>query len=179
MKSLIVLLIFCGALLMGADAALAKDVKTPIYKIDAQGIGEKIGYVVLSDSPEGLTLEVDVTGLTPGTHGMHVHEAGDCGPAVINGKAVPGGAAKGHYDPEKTNRHMGPMGMGHKGDLPALQADALGRAKTTLKAPHLKLADVDNRAIVIHAGGDNYSDMPNPLGGGGRRVACGVIPSGV
>ncbi len=30
---------------------------------------------------------------------------------------------------------------------------------------------------MIHAGGDNYSDTPEKLGGGGARVACGVIPA--
>jgi len=45
----------------------------------------------------------------------------------------------------------------------------------TLLAPRLKLADVQGRAIMVHAGGDNYSDEPQPLGGGGERIACGVI----
>lgn len=43
-------------------------------------------------------------------------------------------------------------------------------------APRLKsLADVDNRALMVHAGGDNHSDHPQPLGGGGARIVCGVI----
>jgi Cu-Zn family superoxide dismutase len=46
---------------------------------------------------------------------------------------------------------------------------------TAVIAPNLKLADVKGRAIMIHAGGDNYSDQPAPLGGGGARIACGVI----
>ena len=44
-----------------------------------------------------------------------------------------------------------------------------------LIAPRLKLADVQGLAIMVHAGGDNYSDDPKPLGGGGDRIACGVI----
>ena len=44
-----------------------------------------------------------------------------------------------------------------------------------MTANRLKVADVKGRALMIHAGGDNYSDQPKPLGGGGARVACGVI----
>jgi Cu-Zn family superoxide dismutase len=42
-------------------------------------------------------------------------------------------------------------------------------------APQLKLADVTGHAIIIHEGGDNFSDKPKPNGGGGNRIACGVV----
>ena len=42
-------------------------------------------------------------------------------------------------------------------------------------APRVQLTDVKNRALMIHAGGDNHSDHPAPLGGGGARIVCGVI----
>jgi len=42
-------------------------------------------------------------------------------------------------------------------------------------APRLKLADLPGRSLMVHAGGDNHADHPAPLGGGGARVACGVI----
>jgi Cu-Zn family superoxide dismutase len=64
---------------------------------------------------------------------------------------------------------------GHLGDLPLLNAAADGTAKVTLIAPRVKAADVQGLAIMVHAGGDNYSDSPKPLGGGGDRIACGVI----
>jgi Cu-Zn family superoxide dismutase len=54
-------------------------------------------------------------------------------------------------------------------------ADASGDAKTPVVAPRLELADLLGRSLMIHAEGDNYSDAPKPLGGGGARVACGVI----
>ena len=44
-----------------------------------------------------------------------------------------------------------------------------------LLAPRIKLSEIKGRSLMIHAGGDNYSDDPKPLGGGGARVACGVI----
>jgi Cu-Zn family superoxide dismutase len=59
--------------------------------------------------------------------------------------------------------------------LPALTVNASGNATKSVVAPHLTVADVKGRSIMIHAGGDNYSDQPAPLGGGGARIACGVV----
>jgi Cu-Zn family superoxide dismutase len=64
------------------------------------------------------------------------------------------------------------------GDLPVLYVDAAGRATRNSWAPRLKTTDLAGRAIIIHAGGDNYSDNPKKLGGGGSRVACGVVGAG-
>jgi len=87
-----------------------------------------------------------------------------------------GMAAGGHFDPANTKKHLGPDAMGgHKGDLPVLKVAADGTATGLLLAPHLKLADLAGHALMIHAGGDNYADQPKPLGGGGARIACGVI----
>ena len=51
--------------------------------------------------------------------------------------------------------------------LPSMRAAAV--------APHLTVADVKGHSIMIHTGGDNYSDQPAPLGGGGARIVCGVV----
>ena len=92
-----------------------------------------------------------------------------------DGKAVPALGAGGHFDPGKTGKHLGPYGDGHLGDLPPLFADAAGRSTLPVLAPRLKTADVKGRSLMVHAGGDNYADQPEPLGGGGPRIACGVV----
>ena len=84
-------------------------------------------------------------------------------------------AAGGHYDPTKTDRHAGPYGNGHLGDLPVLYVDKEGQASLPVLAPRLKVADLNGRSLMIHAGGDNYSDLPEKLGGGGGRIACGTV----
>ena len=89
--------------------------------------------------------------------------------------SLAGLAAGGHYDPAHSGKHEGPAGDGHSGDLPALKVADDGTATTAVVAPRLKIADILNRSIMIHAGSDNYSDSPKPLGGGGARIACGVI----
>ena len=87
-----------------------------------------------------------------------------------------GGAAGGHFDPSQAGQHGYPWtNDNHLGDLPTLNVDADGMASLPVLAPRLKLEDLSGRAIMIHAGGDNHSDDPAPLGGGGARIACGVI----
>ncbi len=171
MKSLaVVLFILC---LTGS--VFGGDMVIQIQLVSEQEIGKEIGTITVSDSKFGLLLTPRLSGLTPGLHGFHVHEKPDCSHSVKDGKAVPALAAGGHYDPGATGRHEGPYGNGHLGDLPALYIDTDGNAALPVLAPRLKVADIMGRSIMIHAGGDNYSDTPAALGGGGARVACGIV----
>jgi len=95
---------------------------------------------------------------------------------VLDGKAVAALAAGGHYDPKNTKAHGEPWGDGHLGDLPALYVDPDGTAVNPVLAPRLRMKNVRGRSLMIHVGGDNHADHPMPLGGGGARMACGVIP---
>lgn len=158
-----------------AATVSAEEATVQMNLINEKGIGKAIGTITLSDSAEGLEVTPALQGLTPGTHGFHVHENPNCGPGVKDGKTQAGIAAGGHYDPAKTGKHEGPGGKGHRGDLPLLTVDQDGKASKPLLAPHLKLSDIQGRSLMIHSGGDTYSDKPEPLGGGGARVACGVI----
>jgi superoxide dismutase, Cu-Zn family len=146
-----------------------------VRAIDANGIGSMIGTVKFSDGEKGLAIDPDLGNLAPGLHGFHVHEKASCEPGEKDGKKVAGLGAGGHFDPHKMNKHAGPEGQGHHGDLPALEVGEKGEAVKTMIAPHLKLADIKGHALIIHEGGDNYSDDPKPLGGGGARIACGII----
>lgn len=164
-----------AALLFAASAVHADSTMVVINTIDATGIKSALGTIHVEDEKDGLALHLMLAGLPPGEHGFHVHENGDCAPAAKDGKSVVGLAAGGHYDPGKTGKHEGPKGKGHKGDLPAITADAKGAASDKLMAPNLKVADLKGRSLMIHEGGDNYADNPKPLGGGGNRIACGVV----
>ena len=143
--------------------------------IDTKGIGKEIGTITAQDTKFGLLLTPDLSELTPGLHGFHVHENPDCSPGERDGQIVPGLGAGGHYDPENTGRHEGPYGNGHLGDLPPLYVDEDGNATVPVLAPRLEVEDLIGRSLMLHQGGDNFSDMPLPLGGGGARVACGVV----
>ena len=158
-------------------AASADEVNVPMSLIAADGTQTPIGEIRAVDTPAGLVLEPSLSGLPAGERGFHLHEHGDCAPQDKDDKHVAGLAAGGHWDPDATGQHLGPQGAGHRGDLPVLVVGADGKATTpTPPAPRLQVADLHGRALMIHAGGDNYADTPQPLGGGGARIACGVVP---
>lgn len=157
-----------------AVASVQAAVEVRLYAVSPDGVGKLVGTVHLEDSSDGLLLFPGLSGLTPGEHGFHVHARPLCEPAEKDGKVIAAGAAGGHYDPDNTGFHAGPYGEGHLGDLPVLVVNEKGIADEKLVAPRLTVNDLSGRALVVHAGGDNYADKPKPLGGGGARVACGV-----
>ncbi|MDR2502907.1 MAG: superoxide dismutase family protein [Deltaproteobacteria bacterium] len=166
----------CALLLLAlAPFARGAGLSADMYLATKDGQGGKVGTATFTDNGDGLDVMVDFMGLPPGQHGLHVHENPDCAPTTKDGQVTPAGAAGGHFDPDKTGKHLGPNGGGHKGDLPFITAAADGTAKATLHVKGVKSADFASRSLMIHAGGDNYSDTPASLGGGGARFACGLI----
>ena len=164
------------SLVTGLVAVQARaDHTVTMHLVDAQGSGRAIGRIVISESRYGVVFTPELSGLQPGVYGFHVHENPSCGAAEKDGKQVPALAAGGHFDPTGSQTHGTPWGDGHLGDLPALAVSANGHAVNPVLAPRLKLADLKGRSLMIHAGGDNHADHPAPLGGGGARMACGVI----
>ena len=162
-------------LLLPTASAKSAEVSTKIYATAAKGQGIYHGKVYFMDSPKGLIIKPRLKGMPPGNHGFHVHAKRNCRSHKIDGTVVPGLSAGGHFDPHKTGKHEGPSGQGHLGDLPVLTVTADGTTNGTLLAPRLKVADLKKRSLMIHAGDDNLSDTPKPLGGGGARLACGLL----
>ncbi len=149
-------------LFAASSAALASPVTVSVSATD----GSSVGSISFEDNPFGLLITPKLSNLPEGPHGFHIHEHPDCGDHAMN--------AGGHWDPTKTNAHLGPYNKGHLGDLPLLFVDKKGEANTPVIAPRLTTKDLAGHAIMIHAQGDNYSDTP-PLGGGGDRIACGIL----
>jgi Cu-Zn family superoxide dismutase len=161
--------------LLGTASVQSAEMNVTLSVADAKGLGAPIGSVRIVETRYGLAFYPNLTGLAPGLHGFHVHENPSCAPGERDGASIPAMAAGGHLDPAGTRRHGEPWGDGHQGDLPPLYVTTDGRASSPVLAPRLKLADVRKRSLMVHAGGDNHSDHPAPLGGGGSRIACGVI----
>lgn len=176
--------------LVAADlpsTASTKDagVKPKVVNINRASLNEdskkSLGTVRIEEKAKGVVLTPNLEGLKPGLHGFHVHENGDCSSTreKQNSGATPeevaAGAAGGHLNPGITGGHTGPYGEGHLGDLPNLYVDEDGVADHPVYAPRLRLRDFSDRALVIHASADNYSDEPEENGGSGGRVACGVV----
>lgn len=169
------------ALLAGASAAsvamaAGESVKVALNLVNGQGVVSPAGEVTISQTPYGLVFQPALSGLPAGVHGFHVHQNASCAPQEKDGKMQAALAAGGHWDPQQTGQHEGPYGQGHLGDLPALYVTADGKADYPVLAPRLKTLDqVRGHALMVHVGGDNHSDHPAALGGGGARLACGVI----
>lgn len=152
--------------------AESQKIVVPVELLAKDG-AKPVGQVVIVQSPYGLVFYPQLAGLTPGLHGFHVHQNPDCG---LTDKGL-GMKAGGHWNPAGAKNHSFPWDdAGHKGDLPSLYVDAQGAAAVPVLAPKLKTLDeVRGHALMVHVGGDNYHDHPAALGGGGARMACGVI----
>jgi Cu-Zn family superoxide dismutase len=162
-------------LALAGAAATSHALDVAIQTVTADGTTAPIGSINLTQTQYGVVLTPALHGLPPGAHGFHLHEKASCEPGVKDGKPGAALGAGGHFDPNHTGHHEGPYAEGHLGDLPALFVNADGTASQPMLAPRLKLGDFPGHALVIHAGGDNNADQPAPLGGGGPRIACGVV----
>jgi Cu-Zn family superoxide dismutase len=174
----------CYAVALGATALHAQsptppegqNVSVTLHAVTTSGIGDPVASAELVQAPEGLQIVIVGTRQPVGPHGFHVHEVGKCDPKEKDGKIEAAGSAGGHYDPGQSGKHAGPGKGGHKGDLPLLNITSDGdQQRSAFVVPNLSLAEIRGRSLIIHAGGDTYTDEP-PMGGGGARIACGVIP---
>lgn len=150
--------------------------------------GVQIGTVSFAAGDAGTTVTVDVKGLTPGFHGLHVHAVGKCEPNSPDPKDA---AKVGDFN--SAGGHLAGSGADHPthaGDLPMLQVGADGRGTVTATNEHLTqalLEDADGSSLVIHGGPDNYANIPTryasagpdaetkKAGDSGARVACAVV----
>ena len=132
------------------------------------GAGMAVGNATARQAGDALKVSVEVQGLTPGLHGVHVHAVGKC-------DAPDFATAGGHWNPT-AHQHgsMNPAGP-HAGDLPNIEVGADGRGKIvfTLPGSYEGLLDEDGAALVVHAGQDDLKT--DPSGNSGGRVACGVF----
>lgn len=160
-----VLLAGCAGLMAGAGVTATADLH------DASG--QRVGAARLEDVSGGVHLVLEMTGMPPGPHAVHVHAVGRCDP--------PGFAsAGGHFNPAKRQHGvLNPQGP-HAGDLPNITIDPDGRGRLettndriTLHPGPDSILDADGRALVVHAGPDDFKT--DPAGGSGARIACGVI----
>ncbi|WP_243633176.1 superoxide dismutase family protein [Paenibacillus xerothermodurans] len=153
----------------------ANDTVTDMKRIDIiDSQGTKVGRAALTETVEGVKLQVEVSGLPPGKHGLHFHSVGACVAPDFK-------TAGAHFNPE-TKKHGfdNPEGH-HAGDLPNLEigSDGGGKAEFINKKVTLardkanSLVKPGGTSLVIHTGPDDYKT--DPTGESGGRIACGVI----
>lgn len=136
--------------------------------------GEKVGTAVLSNTPDGVRVQLNVSNLPAGTHGFHIHEVGKC--LAPNFKS-----AGGHFNPTDAAHGREHSNGAHAGDLPNLQVGEKGSIEKTIIAKQVtlekgeihSLLDKDGSALVIHETEDDGKSQPS--GAAGKRIVCGVI----
>jgi superoxide dismutase, Cu-Zn family len=154
--------------LLGASALAGEPTKA--IAVLHPTAGNKVeGTVTFTKSGDVIKIVADVIGLTPGKHGFHIHEFGDC-------SSTDGKSAGGHFNPDN-NPHAGhDADKRHEGDMGNIEADSSGKA-------HLELTDkimtmsgkhsIIGRGVIVHEKADDLHSQPT--GNAGARVACGVI----
>jgi Cu-Zn family superoxide dismutase len=164
--------IIVGAIVFCTAAAFAQEPSKAIAVLHPTQGNHVEGTITFTKSGDEIKIVADVTGLTPGKHGFHIHEFGDC-------SSPDGKAAGGHFNPTN-NPHAGhDAAQRHEGDLGNLEADSSGKA-------HLELTDnmmtmngeksIIGRGVIVHEKEDDLKSQP--VGNAGGRLACGVIGIG-
>ncbi len=147
------------------------------YATISNAAGDKRGTAeIWQDLDKVVHVDVQLTGLPPGPHGIHFHAAGLCDP----GGATPFATAGAHFNPLGRQHGLDNPAGPHGGDAPNFTAnsDRSGRAsfatdRVSLTDGSTSLFDADGSSIVIHAAADDQ--ISQPAGNSGARIACGVV----
>lgn len=127
------------------------------------------GSVSFEETDSGVQITAHVNGLTPGKHGFHIHEIGDC-------SAPDGTSAGGHFNPSGSEHGAPDSDVHHAGDLGNIEADEDGHGMLEVTVDFLTLSEGPNsiagRGVIVHAQEDDFGQ---PTGNAGPRLACGVI----
>lgn len=121
-------------------------------------------------STGGVRVHIHIEKATPGKHGLHIHEKGDCSDAEAK-------AAGGHFNPA-TMEHAGPMdAKRHAGDLGNIEIKADGTGDLDITSDMLTVKagpnSVVGKAVVFHEKEDDLKTQPT--GNAGGRFGCGVV----
>jgi len=135
--------------------------------------GRSVGQAFLQETPHGVLVRLELTHVTPGVHGLHIHGTGRCDRPSFD-------SAGGHFNPDGRVHGFLTLGGPHAGDLPNVYVPSTAELSVEYLLPNLtlqpgprSLLDSDGSALVMHAGKDDY--LSDPAGNSGMRLLCGVI----
>jgi len=140
---------------------------TAMATLESRSDSTMTGTATAMPAGNGVALHVEVQNATPGEHGVHIHEKGDCS----DPKAT---SAGGHFNPNAGAHHGGlNTPVRHGGDLGNMQVDSSGKGTLDVTVPDLPFDSVKGKAVVVHEKADDL--QTDPAGNSGARVACGVL----
>jgi Cu-Zn family superoxide dismutase len=160
-----------GAAWLAGVSARGADAPTAKATLEPRSGSTVMGTATFTELPEGgVRVVVHIDKAPPGTHGLHVHEKGDC-------SAPDATSAGGHFNPT-TMPHAGPMdAQHHAGDLGNIEIKADGTGDLTITSTMLTVKSGPNsvvgRAVIFHEKADDLKTQPT--GNAGGRLACGVV----
>lgn len=164
-------IIILSIILLTACVGVQDDTSKEIAMHDAAG--DKLGTAELREDPEGVSIKLDLEGLTPGFHAIHVHEFPKCDPPNFT-------SAGEHFDPDGKEHGLMNAKGAHLGDLPNIEVDAAGKVDVELVLPEATLLDGKNSLIqnegtslIVHEAQDD--GVSQPSGDSGERILCGKI----
>ena len=155
-----------------ADAPMGGITKAVAFLRATKSGGEAGGKITFTKVDDGIKVEGEITGLTPGKHGFHIHEFGD----VSTPDAM---SAGGHFNPGKATHAGLDTPKRHAGDLGNIEANDKGVAKVDVTIPHLSFTGEESilgRGLIVHEKADDLKTQPT--GNAGARVAAAVIGVG-
>ena len=163
------ILVMASIMAVAVVSAQAQSVTRAVAVLSPTKGSNVSGTVTFTQVNGGVRIVADVTGLTPGKHGFHIHEFGDC-------SALDATSAGGHFNPRHI-QHGGPdASMRHAGDFGNLEANAAGTAHYDRVDKTISLNGAESivgHGVIVHEKVDDF--VTQPTGNAGARVACGVI----
>ncbi len=162
-------LLSAGSLTLIAASASAAEPSKAIAVLHPTEGSKVEGTVTFTKSGDETKVVADLTGLTPGKHGFHIHEFGEC-------SSPDGKSAGGHFNPTNQPHAGHDVAARHEGDLGNIEADSAGKAHLELTDKNLAMSgenSIIGRGLIVHEKADDLKTQPT--GDAGGRLACGVI----
>jgi Cu-Zn family superoxide dismutase len=158
------------ALLLSACATVEPDGPSAVAVIRPASGSQVHGEARFTQTGSRVRVDAEIAGLSPGAHGFHIHEKGDC-------SAADGMSAGGHFNPQSKKHGAPDSADHHAGDLGNLTADEYGKATIAMTFDGISVGKgtdgIVGRGVIVHANADDLKT--DPTGNAGGRIGCGVV----
>jgi len=143
---------------------------TAVAVLQPRADSEVSGEVIFTETADGVLVMADIARISPGLHGIHLHELGDCSSEDFK-------STGGHYNPTEAPHGAPTDESRHAGDFGNIEIGEDGAGHLELTTTMVTVADGPNsvmgRAVILHEGEDDL--VSQPTGAAGGRLGCGIV----